>query len=191
MVRVEWQYYQTKNIARSSHFIPGPYFIPCPQSVVRSPQSAVRPRFTVRSRSETLYPAALRTYNAARLQQKHTYQWKNIQIISLKTSRLWYRQAFDCCWRNISPRDGSTKTCNTPSLQDDRRLVCSRATSGFTPPPVTVIFGLFSFFVFLDYENQKTIFISDFIIIDTVSRSFVTNEKLCQVWIFNKLESME
>ena len=94
MVRVEWQYYQTKNIARSSHFIPGPYFRPCPQSVVRSPQSAVRPRFTVRSRSETLYPAALRTYNAARLQQKHTYQWKNIRLFRWKrlgydTGRLW------------------------------------------------------------------------------------------------------
>ena len=82
--------------------------------MVRSPQSAVRPRFTVRSRSGTLYPAALRTYNAARLQQKHTYQWKNMQIISLKTSQ----QALDCCWRYISPRDGSTKTKNTPSLQD-------------------------------------------------------------------------
>ena len=35
MVRVEWQYYQTKNIARSSHFIPGPYFTT--QSAVRSP----------------------------------------------------------------------------------------------------------------------------------------------------------
>ena len=90
--------------------------------MVRSPQSAVRPRFTVRSRSETLYPAALRTYNAARLQQKHTYQWKNIQIISLKTSRPWYRQALDCCWRYISPRDGSTKTWNTPSLQGQHSL---------------------------------------------------------------------
>ena len=57
----------TKNIARSSHFIPGPYFI-YTQSAVHGPQSAVRPRFTVRSRSETLYPAALRTYNVARLQ---------------------------------------------------------------------------------------------------------------------------
>ena len=46
----------------------------------------------------------------------------------------------------------------------------------YPPPPVTVIFGLFSIFVFLDYENQKTIFISDFIITDTVSRSFVTHE---------------
>ena len=154
MVRVKWQYYQTKNIARSSHFIPGPYFIPCPQSVVRSPQSAVRPRFTVRSRSETLYPAALRTYNAARLQQKHTYQWKNIQIISLKTSRLWYRQALDCCWRNISPRDGSTKTCNTPSLQDDRHLVCSRATSAFTLPSRHSY--IWSVFNFCFYRIQKS-----------------------------------
>ena len=145
MVRVEWQYYQTKNIARSSHFIPGPYFI-YTQSAVRGPQSAVRPRFTVRSRSETLYPAALRTYNTARLQQKHTYQWKNIQIISLKTSRPWYRQALDCCWRNISPRDGSTRTWNTPSLQDDRHLICSRGTSGFTlPTRYSYIWSVFNF----------------------------------------------
>ena len=177
MVRVEWQYYQTKNIARSSHFIPGPYFIPCPQSVVRSPQSAVRPRFTVRSRSETLYPAALRTYNTARLQQKHTYQWKNIQIISLKTSWPWYRQALDCCWRYISPRDGSTMTWNTPSLQEDRHLVCSRPTSGFTlPHPSQLYLVCFQFLFFSTDGNQKTIYISDFIIIDTVSRSFVTHE---------------
>ena len=52
----------------------------------------------------------------------------------------------------------------------------SRHFQFYPPPPVTVIFGLFSFFVFLDYENQKTIYISDFIIIDTVSRSFVTHE---------------
>ena len=185
MVRVEWQYSQFKNIARSSHFIPGPYFIHTqsavrspqsavrnpqsaigspwsvvrspwsavrsPQSAVRSPQSAVRPQSTVRSRSETLYLAALRTYNAARLQQKHTYQWKNIQIISLKTSRPWYRQALDCCWRSISPRDGSTKT---PSLQDDRHLVCSRATSAFTLP--TLHSYIWSVFNFCFYRIQKS-----------------------------------
>ena len=49
MVRVEWQYSQFKNIARSSHFIPGPYFIHT-QSAVRSPQSAVHnPQSVVRS----------------------------------------------------------------------------------------------------------------------------------------------
>ena len=121
MVMVEWQYYKTKNIA-SSLYLVRILYIPSPQSAVRSPQSAVRLTFTVRSRSETLYRAALRTYNAARLQQKHTYQWKNIQIISLKTSRPWYRQALDCCWRYISPRDSSTKTWNTPSLQGQHSL---------------------------------------------------------------------
>ena len=120
--------------------------------MVRSPQSAVRPRFTVRSRSGTLYPAALRTYNAARLQQKHTYQWKNIQIISLKTSR----QALDCCWRYISPRDGSTKTWNTPSLQDQRHLVCSRATSGFTlPHPSQLYLVCFQFLFFSTTKIKK------------------------------------
>ena len=120
--------------------------------MVRSPQSAVRPRFTVRSRSETLYPAALRTYNAARLQQKHTYQWKNIQIISLKTSRPWYRQALDCCWRSISPRDGSTKT---PSLQDDRHLVCSHATSAFTLHQPSQLYLVCFQFLFLSNTKIK------------------------------------
>ena len=46
MVRVEWQYSQFKNIARSSHFIPGPYFIHT-QSAVRSPQSAIRGPWSV------------------------------------------------------------------------------------------------------------------------------------------------
>ena len=120
--------------------------------MVRSPQSAVRPRFTVRSRSGTLYPAALRTYNAARLQQKHSYQWKNMQIISLKTSQ----QALDCCWRYISPRDGSTKTKNTPSLQDDRHLVCSRATSGFTlPHPSQLYMVCFQFLFFSTTKIKK------------------------------------
>ena len=175
MVRVEWQYSQFENIARSSHFIPGPYFIHTqsavrspqsavrnprslvrsPQSVVSSPQSAVWPQSTAHSRSETLYLAALCTYNAARLQQKHTYQWKNIQIISLKTSRPWYRQALDCCWRNISPRDDSTKTWNTPSLQDDRHLVCSRATSGFTLPHPSQLYLVCFQFLFLSNTKIK------------------------------------
>ena len=200
MVRVEWQYSQFKNIARSLHFIPGPYFIHTqsavrstqsavrspqsvvrspqsavrgPQSAVRSPQSAVRPQSTVRSRSETLYLAALRTYNAARLQQRHTYQWKNIHIISLKTSPPWYRQALDCYWRSISPRDGSTRLLH----QKTTAILFAVPPLPLLPsPPVTVIFGLFSIFVFIEYKNQKTIFISDFIIIDTVSRSFVTHE---------------
>ena len=153
--------------------------------MVRSPQSGLGLQFA----------ADLKRSTRLRCVRIMLQGYNRSILISEKTFRLfrWKRLGYDTGrrWRNISPRDGSTKTCNTPSLQDDRRLVCSRATSGFTPPPVTVIFGLFSFFVFLDYENQKTIFISDFIIIDTVSRSFVTNEKLCQVWIFNKLESME
>ena len=46
MVRVEWQYSQFKNIVRSSHFIPGSYFIHT-QSAVRSPQSAIRSPWSV------------------------------------------------------------------------------------------------------------------------------------------------
>ena len=118
----------------------------------RSPQSGRSPQFAADLKRSTRL-RCVRT--AARLQQKHTYQWKNIQIISLKTSRPWYRQTLDCCWRNISPRDGSTKTWNTPSLhvQDDRHLVCSRATSGFTLPHPSQLYLVG--FQFLFFSNRK------------------------------------
>ena len=175
MVKVEWQYYQTK-LARSSHFIPGPYFI-CtqfavrsPWSLVLSPQSGRSPQFAADLRRSTRLRCVhvmLQGYK-----QNHTYQRKNIQIISLKTSRPWYKQALDCCWRNISAKTW------TPLLHyKTTAILFAVAPLPVLPtPPVTVIFGLFSIFVFLEYENQKPIFISDFIIIDTVSRSFVTHE---------------
>ena len=123
--------------------------------MVRSPQSGRSPQFAADLKRSTRLRCVR---NAARLQQKHTYQWKNIQIISLKTSRPWYRQALDCCWRNISPRDGSTKTWNTPSLQDDRHLVCSRATSGFTlPTRYSYIWSVFNF-VFSLIRKSKSDF---------------------------------
>ena len=94
---------------------------------VRNPQPAVPifmppdlKRFTLRSILQQGYNKSLITSE------------KNIQFISWKTSQPWYMQALDCCWRNISVRDSSTKTRNTPSLQGDRHLVCSRATPGFT-----------------------------------------------------------
>ena len=121
--------------------------------MVRSPQSGRSPQFAADLKRSTRLRCVR---NAARLQQKHTYQWKNIQIISLKTSRPWYRQALDCCWRNISPRDGSTKTWNTPSLQDDRHLVCSRATSGFTlPTRYSYIWSVFNFCFFSNTKIKK------------------------------------
>ena len=63
----------------------------------------------------------------------------------------------DCCWRNISARESSTKTRNTSSLQGDCHLVCSRATSSFTPPPpVTDIFGLLAIcFIYINTKIKK------------------------------------
>ena len=73
-----------------------------------------------------------------------------------RVKRLEFRQALDCCWRYISLRDGSTKTWNTPSLQDDRHLVCSRATSGFTlPHPSQLYLVCFQFLFFSTTKIKK------------------------------------
>ena len=164
-----------QNKARNSHYKPGPCFI-YTQSAVRGLQFAVRSPHLKRStlRSVTL-----------QVTTKAYYQWKNIQLISLKTSRPWYRQALDCRWLNISSKDSSTKTRNTRSLQDDRHLVCSRATSGFTLPFHNRYFWSVGNFVFHKYENQKTIFILDFTSSNTVSC------RILYIWIalliFNSL----
>ena len=168
-------------MARSSHYIPaaGPCFIYTqsavrgPQFAIRSPQSAVRsPSFILRDlKRSTLRSVMLQGYN------KGVLPVKNIQLISLKTSRPWYRQALDCRWLNISSKDSSTKTRNTRSLQDDRHLVCSLATSGFSLPFHNRYFWLVGNFVFHKYEDQKTIFILYFTSSNTVSC------RNCYTWI--------
>ena len=66
------------------------------------------------------------------------------------------KQALDCCWHNISSRDGLKKTWNTPSLKDDRHLVCSRATSGFTlPHPSQLYLVCFQFSFFSTTKIKK------------------------------------
>ena len=78
----------------------------------------------------------------------------------------------------ISSKDSSTKTRKTRSLLDDRHLLCSRATSGFYPPGFhNRYFWSVGNFVFLKYENQKTIFILDFTSSNTVSC------RICYTWI--------
>ena len=165
-----------QNMARSSHliYLVRVLYTPSLQSVVRSSQSAVPhlKRCTLRS-------VMLQSYN------KSVLLWKNIQLISLKTSRPWYRQALDCRWLNISSKDSSTKTRNTRSLQDDHHLLCSRANSGFTLPFHNRYFWSVGNFVFHKYENQKTIFILDFTSSNTVSC------RILYIWIalliFNSL----
>ena len=136
------------------------------QSVVRSPSFILRDL-----KRSTLRGVMLQGYN------KSVLPVRNIQLISLKTSRPWYRQALDCRWLNISSKDSSTKTRNTRSLQDDRHLVCSRATSGFSLPFHNRYFWLVGNFVFHKYENQKTIFIMYFTSSNTVSC------RICYTWI--------
>ena len=163
--------------ARSSHFIPGPCFI---YSVVRCPQSLF---YTADLKRSTLR-RVIAYSNAARLQQKHTYQWEKLPLISLKTSRPWYRQALDCRWRNSSSRDSSTKTRNTPNLvprvfwkarrpwgrgwehssTSRRPPSCLQSChSRFYPPGFhNRYFWSVGSFVFRKYENKKTILFLDF-----------------------------
>ena len=87
------------------------------------------------------------------LKQKHTYRERNIPPISLKTSWPWYRQTSDCCWRNISSRDSSTKTRiiplgtrGAPSCFDSRHF-------RFYPPFPSQIFLVGWQFLF--FSNTK------------------------------------
>ena len=90
------------------------------------------------------------------------------------------------------PRDGSTKTWNTPSLQDDCHLVCSRATSGFTLlHPSQLYLVCFQFLLFSTTKIKKRFTFrisSSLILFPAVSLHM---KLLCQVLIFYKLEFRE
>ena len=101
MVRVEWQYSQFKNIARSSHFIPGPYFIHTqsavcsPQSTIHSPWSVVRsPWSAVRSPQ---FAADLKRSTWLRCVRIMLQGYNKSILISEKTIRLflWKRRDHD------------------------------------------------------------------------------------------------
>ena len=106
MVRVEWQYSQFKNIARSSHFIPGPYFIHTqsavcspqstihsPWSVVRSPWSAVRsPQFAADLKRSTWLRCVrimLQGYNKGILISEKTFILFLSKRLGHDTGKLW------------------------------------------------------------------------------------------------------
>ena len=77
---------------------------------------------------------AFRSLGCCKVKTKAHLPWKKYSAHFFETSWPWYRQASDCCWRNISARDSSTETRNTPWWQDDGHLAFGRATSGFTLP---------------------------------------------------------
>ena len=155
-----------QNMARSSHYM---------QSVVRSSQSVVRsPSFILRDlKRSTLRGVMLQGYN------KSVLPVRNIQLISLKTSRPWYRQALDCRWLNISSKDSSTKTRNTRSLKDERHLVCSRATSGVTLPFHNRYFWSVGHFVFINTKIKKRFLFCISPAVTPFLAEFVTHELLC------------
>ena len=113
------------------------YPVRCPWSAVRSPQSAVGglsfilpdpKRFTP---GFTLRRVMLQGYNKSIFINEKTFSlilWKRV---GHDTGRLWLPVGvtfpLETAWRRHATR-------NTPSLQDDRHLVCSRATSAFTLP---------------------------------------------------------
>ena len=91
MVRVEWQYYRTKNIAHSSHFIPGPYFI-YTQSAVRSPQSGLHLRFAAdlkRSTRLRCVRIVLQGYNKSILISEKTFRSFLWKCLGHDTGKLW------------------------------------------------------------------------------------------------------
>ena len=130
--------------------------------------------WTTGTRSETLWRSV--ALDVARLKQKHNYREKNIRPISLKllghgTGGL--RIAVGATF----PLETARRRHETPLGNKTTAILLSVAPLPALPsPPITGIFGRLAIFVFLKYQNQKTIFISDFISIDTVSRSFVTHE---------------
>ena len=134
------------------------------------------------------------TYYAARLQQKHTCQWKNIQLNSLKICRPWYRQALASCWRNISAKDSLTKTRNMEhSFTSRRPPSCLQSRHfRFYPPLPSQVFLVGWQFLFFKNRKIKTRFsfwISPALILFPAVSLHM--KLLCQVWIFNKLEFRE
>ena len=120
-----YHYTKTKYVVRILYLV-RVLHIPSPLSVVRSPQSAVR------SRRSLFYTARmLQGYNKSIFISEKTFSlilWKRV---GHDTGRLWLPVGvtfpLETAWRRHATR-------NTPSLQDDRHLVCSRATSAFTLP---------------------------------------------------------
>ena len=179
MVRVEWQYSQFKNIARSSHFIPGPYFIHTqsavrspqstihsPWSVVRSPWSAVRsPQFAADLKRSTWLRCVrimLQGYNKGILISEKTFILFLSKRLGHDTGKLWIAVGVTFPPETARRRHGTLLHYKTTAI------LFAVAQRPVLPSPTRhrYIWSVFNF----------CFFISDFIIIDTVSRSFVAHE---------------
>ena len=89
----------------------------------------------------------------------------------MNTGKLWIAVGVTFPPETALRRDGTLLHYRTTAI------LFAVAPLPLLPSPTrhSYIWSVFNFF-FIEYKNQKTIFISDFIIIDTVSRSFVTHE---------------
>ena len=155
-----------QNMARSSHYM---------QSVVRSGQSAVRsPSFILRDlKRSTLRGVMLQGYN------KSVLPVRNIQLISLKTSRPWYRQALDCVGLTFPLKTARRRHGTLFHLKDDRHLVCSRASSGVTLPFHNRYFWSAGNFVFINTKIKKRFLFCISPAVTPFLAEFVTHELLC------------
>ena len=127
-----YHYTKTKYVVRILYLV-RVLHIPSPLSVVRSPQSVVDGLSFILPylKHFTLRRVMLQGYNKSIFISEKTFSlilWKRV---GHDTGRLWLPVGvtfpLETAWRRHATR-------NTPSLQDDRHLVCSRATSAFTLP---------------------------------------------------------
>ena len=144
MVRVEWQYYQTKNIARSSHFIPGPYFTT--QSAVRSP-AAVHIWNALPGRVAYVM---LQVYNKSILISEKTFRsflWKRL---GHDTGKLWIAVGVTFPQRRLDEdMEHSFTTRRPPSYLQSRHF-------RFYPPhPLQLYLVGFQFLFFSNTKIKK------------------------------------
>ena len=100
---------------------------------------------------------AWRTLGCCKVKTKARLPWKKYSVHFFEASWPWYRQPSDCCWRSISARENSTQTRNIPGDKATAILLSVAPLPALPSPPIKGIFGRLAVFVFLKYENQKTI----------------------------------
>ena len=154
MVEVEKKYYQTK-LARSSHFIPGPYFI-CTQFAVRSPWSLV---LSPQSGRSPQFAADLRRSTRLRCVHIMLQGYNKIILIREKTFRsfLWKRLGHDTGKLWIAVGVTSRRRHGLPSFTTRRPPSClqSRHFRFYPPHPSQLYLVCFQFLFFSNTKIKK------------------------------------
>ena len=161
-----------------------------PQSVVRSPQSAVRSPAALHSRSETLYPAALRRYmlqgyNKSILISEKTFRSFLWKCLGHDTGKLWIAVGVTFPPETARRRHGTFTTRLPPSSLQSRHF------RFYSPLPWQVILDGWQFLFFINRKIKKrfSFWISPALFLFAAVSLHM--KLLCQVWIFNKIEFRE